>query len=162
MSKLDDGSFKELAGKIDPVSDVAGLFWRCIEPEPPILVTDGGLICCGYNEKLELYRELLKNLKQWMLELEALERKATGIYNLRIRYNKVSGYFIEVTKCNLDKGCEGRYERKQTLTNAERFITPELKEKETLILEAQESLTLLEYDLSVDIWEKVKAVIKRR
>ena len=161
LSKLDDGSFKELRGKIDPVSDVAGLIRRSIEPEPPISVTDGGLILRGYNEKLDAYRDAMKNSKQWIAELEASERKATGIHNLRIRYNKVFGYFIEVTKSNLDKVPEGRYERKQTLTNAERFITPELKEKETLILEAQESSTALEYDLFQDIREKVKAQIKR-
>ena len=161
LGKLDDGSFKALRSKMDPVSDVAGLIRRAIEPEPPISVTDGGLILRGYNQKLDSYRDAMKNSKQWIAELEASERKATGIHTLKIRYNKVFGYFIEVTKSNLDKIPEGRYERKQTLTNAERFITPELKEKEILILEAQESSTALEYDLFQDIRDKVKAQIKR-
>ena len=80
---------RALRSKMDPVSDVAGLIRRAIEPEPPISVTDGGLILRGYNQKLDSYRDAMKNSKQWIAELEASERKATGIHTLKIRYNKV-------------------------------------------------------------------------
>lgn len=143
-SKLHDGSFKTLRGKIDPVRHVAGLLRRSIEPEPPISDTDGGLILRGYNTKLDAYRDALLNSLQWIATLTASERLATGLHNLNFRYNKVFGYFITDTKSNLDKVPEGRYTRKQTHTNAERFITPTLKTKTTHILEAQTSSTALQ------------------
>lgn len=161
LTKLDDGSFKTLRDGLDPVQDIAGLIRQAIEPDPPISVTDGGIIMRGYNQQLDEYRDAMANSKQWIADLEQQEREATGIHNLRIRYNKVFGYYIEVTKGNLAKVPAGRYERKQTLTNAERFITPALKEKETLILTAEESSTALEYDLFQEIREKVKAQITR-
>ena len=89
----------------------------------------------------------MRNGKQWLAELEAKERQETGIKNLKIGYNRVFGYFIEITKSNLANLEEGKYERKQTLANAERFITPELKELERLILEAEEKSVELEYQL---------------
>ncbi|WP_461214360.1 DNA mismatch repair protein MutS [Lacticaseibacillus sp. GG6-2] len=161
LAQLDDGAFAQLRQQLDPVQDVANLIRRAIEPDAPISITEGGLILQGYNQQLDDYREAMANSKQWIADLESQERQATGIHNLRIRYNKVAGYFIEVTKGNLDKVPEGRYERKQTLTNAERFSTPELKEKESLILTAQESATGLEYDLFQDIRDQVKAQITR-
>ncbi|WP_390405024.1 DNA mismatch repair protein MutS [Lacticaseibacillus jixiensis] len=161
LGKLDDGAFAKLRKALDPVQDVANLIRRAIEPEAPISITEGGLILQGYNQQLDDYRDAMANATQWIADLEAKEREATGIHNLRIRFNKVAGYYIEVTKGNLDKVPEGRYERKQTLTNAERFSTPELKAKEALILTAQESATGLEYDLFQDIREQVKAQITR-
>lgn len=161
LGKLDDGSFKALREHLDPVADIAGLIRRAIEPDPPISVTDGGVIMRGYNQQLDDYRDAMANSKQWIAELEAQEREATGIHNLRIRYNKVFGYYIEITKANLAKVPAGRYERKQTLTNAERFSTPALKEKESLILTAQESSTALEYQLFQEIRDQVKAQITR-
>ncbi|MFD1428993.1 DNA mismatch repair protein MutS [Lacticaseibacillus mingshuiensis] len=161
LAKLDDGSFKDLRAELDPVADVAGLIRRAVEPEPPISITDGGVIMRGYNAQLDQYRDAMQNSKQWIADLEASEREATGIHNLRIRYNKVFGYYIEVTNSNLAKVPTDRYERKQTLTNAERFITPALKEKETLILEAEEKSTALEYDLFQEIREQVKLQIGR-
>ncbi|WP_461225056.1 DNA mismatch repair protein MutS [Lacticaseibacillus suihuaensis] len=161
LQALDDGSFKHLLAALDPVQDVANLIRRAIEPEPPIAVTEGGVILAGYNQKLDDYREAMTNAKQWLAELEAKEREATGIHNLRIRFNNVFGYYIEVTKGNLAKVPAGRYERTQTLTNAERFSTPELKEKETLILGAKAHAMDLEYDLFQDIREQVKAQIGR-
>ncbi|MHA3066689.1 DNA mismatch repair protein MutS [Lacticaseibacillus saniviri] len=161
LLRFEDDSLTSLEKAIDPVSDIANLIRRAIEPEAPISVTEGNLILRGYNEKLDNYRDVMANSKQWLAELEASEREATGIHNLKIRYNKVFGYYIEVTKGQLANVPEGRYERKQTLTNAERFITPELKEKETLILEAEESATTLEYTLFQEIREQVKAQIER-
>lgn len=103
----------------------------------------------------------MTNGKQWLAELEAKEREATGIKNLKIGFNKVFGYYIEITKANLTRLEEGRYERKQTLTNSERFITPELKEMESTILGAEEKSQALEYQLFTDIREQVKLEIER-
>lgn len=103
----------------------------------------------------------MRNGKQWLAELEAKERQETGIKNLKIGYNRVFGYFIEITKSNLANLEEGKYERKQTLANAERFITPELKELERLILEAEEKSVELEYQLFLAVREQVKTNIDR-
>ena len=104
---------------------------------------------------------LAKNGKTWIAALEKEEREKTGIKSLKVGYNRVFGYYIEVTKANLHLLEEGRYERKQTLTNAERFITPELKEKEALILQAEEKSMDLEYELFTDVREHVKEFIPR-
>ena len=98
----------------------------------------------------------MKHGKEWIAALQQQEREQTGISSLKISFNKVFGYYIEVTKSNLSKLDSSRYERKQTLANAERFITPELKEKETLILEAEEKSSALEYQLFVEVREQVK------
>lgn len=156
-----DHTWDELLNKIDPVTEVATLIEHAIQEEPPILITEGGIIKDGFNQNLDQYRDAMTNGKQWLAELETKERKATGINNLKIGFNKVFGYFIEITKSNLDKIEEGRYERKQTLANAERFITPELKEMETTILEAEEKSQALEYELFLEVREEVKKEIKR-
>src|SRR5690606_24925270 len=111
---------------------------RGIHEDPPIGITEGGIIKDGFNSQLDNYREAMRNGKEWILNLEKEEREKTGIKSLKIGYNKVFGYYIEVTKANLSHVDLSRYERKQTLANAERFVTPELKEKEKLILEAEE------------------------
>lgn len=161
LSDLDDKVFGEMLAKLDPVDDIADLIERSIVDEPPISVTEGNVIKDGYNAQLDKYRDAMTNGKKWMAELEASERKATGIRNLKVGYNKVFGYYIEITKTNLGNVPEGRYERKQTLTNAERFITPALKEKESLILEAEDKSTTLEYELFTKIREQIKQVIDR-
>lgn len=161
LSDLDDKVFGEMLAKLDPVDDIADLIERSIVDEPPISVTEGNVIKDGYNAQLDKYRDVMTNGKKWMAELEASERKATGIRNLKVGYNKVFGYYIEITKTNLGNVPEGRYERKQTLTNAERFITPALKEKESLILEAEDKSTTLEYELFTKIREQIKQVIDR-
>ena len=104
---------------------------------------------------------LVEMEKRGLLQLEKEEREKTGIKSLKVGYNRVFGYYIEVTKANLHLLEEGRYERKQTLTNAERFITPELKEKEALILQAEEKSMDLEYELFTDVREHVKEFIPR-
>lgn len=161
LETLDAPVFDDLAAKLDPLSDIADLIERSIAEEPPISVTDGGVIKTGYNDQLDQYRDAMNNGKQWIAQLQAKEREATGISNLKIGYNHVFGYYIEVTKANLSKLPTDRYERKQTLTNAERFSTPELKAKEALILGAQEKSTALEYDLFVGVRETVKQAINR-
>lgn len=103
----------------------------------------------------------MRNGKQWIAELQESEREATGISTLKVAYNRVFGYYIEVTKANLNKLPEGRYKRTQTLTNAERFSTPELKEREQLILEAQEKSSALEYSLFTGVRDIVKDAIQR-
>lgn len=154
-------AFDQALTRLDPVDDVRTLIETAINPDSPISVTDGGIIQDGYDEQLDQYRNAMSNGKQWLAQLEAQEREATGIHNLKIGFNRVFGYYIEVTRANLSSLPEGRYERKQTLTNTERFITPELKEKEQLILEAEERSTALEYELFTQVREQVKLQIER-
>ncbi|KRM59218.1 hypothetical protein C5L31_000913 [Secundilactobacillus malefermentans] len=161
LDTLETPEFDEILKSLDPVEDVAVAIESAIVDEPPMSVTDGNLIKDNYNDQLDQYRDAMQNGKQWIAELQASERKITGINNLKVAYNRVFGYYIEVTKVNLSKLPEGRYERKQTLTNAERFSTPELKEREQLILEAQEKSAALEYTLFTDLREKVKLAIQR-
>lgn len=161
LNELNDGVFDDLIQKIDPLEDIADLIEQAVVDEPPISVTDGGIIRDGYDMDLDQYNDALRNGKVWLTELEAKERKETGINNLKIGFNKVFGYYIEVSKGNLKKLPEDRYQRKQTLTNAERFITPELKEKEALILGAQSKATELEYKLFVDLRDQIKDQIQR-
>ncbi|CAI2587186.1 DNA mismatch repair protein MutS [Apilactobacillus kunkeei] len=131
LDEMDTKSFNEINNDLDPVDEVSELIEKAITEEPPISVTDGGVIKDGYNQMLDQYRDAMNNGKQWIAELESKERELTGINNLKIGYNHVFGYYIEVSKANLSKLPEDRYERKQTLTNAERFSTPELKEKKS-------------------------------
>ncbi|WP_314068032.1 DNA mismatch repair protein MutS [uncultured Vagococcus sp.] len=158
---INQGQWNDLLLDLDPVEDVVDLIKTAIIEEPPIAIMDGGVIKDGYNEQLDTYREAMSHGKQWIAEMEAKERQDTGIKNLKIGFNRVFGYYIEVTKGQLANLPEGRYDRKQTLTNAERFITPELKETETLILEAEEKSQDLEYQLFLEVREQIKASIGR-
>ncbi|WP_299092213.1 DNA mismatch repair protein MutS [uncultured Metabacillus sp.] len=150
-----------LSERLDPCEDLTKLLERAIVENPPLSVKEGNIINDGYHDVLDQYRDASRNGKTWIAQLEQQERQRTGIKSLKIGYNRVFGYYIEVTRANLHLLQEGMYERKQTLTNAERFITPELKEKETLILEAEEKSVELEYQLFVDIREQVKQYIPR-
>lgn len=161
LAGLNQGEWDRLLLDMDPVADLVELIGRAIQEEPPLSITEGEVIRDGYNEQLDQYREAMRNGKQWIAELEAKERDTTGIKKLKIRFNRVFGYYIEVTKANLNLLPEGRYERKQTLANAERFITPELKETERLILEAEEKSQDLEYQLFLEVREQVKTTIGR-
>ncbi|CUS26566.1 DNA mismatch repair protein MutS [Paucilactobacillus oligofermentans DSM 15707 = LMG 22743] len=161
LESLNAPTFNALVKGMDPLADIAAMIKNSVAEEPPISITDGGVIKDGYNDVLDQYRDAMKNGKQWIASLEAKERKETGISNLKIGFNRVFGYYIEVSKGNIGKLAEGRYERKQTLTNAERFSTPELKEREALILEAQEKSTALEYELFAEIRNNVKLAIDR-
>ncbi|WP_227935888.1 DNA mismatch repair protein MutS [Alkalihalobacillus deserti] len=142
------------------VDELIDLLERSLVEEPPISVTDGGMIRPGYHKELDTYRDASLNGKQWIAELEKKEKVATGVRSLKIGFNKVFGYYIEVTRANLHLLPEGRYDRKQTLTNAERFVTPELKEKEALILNAEEKMEQLEYDLFVIVREEAKQYLE--
>jgi len=146
----------ELADALIYPDHIVELLENSLVEEPPLSIKEGALIKEGHHEELDKYRDASKNGKQWIASLEKKEREVTGIKSLKIGYNRVFGYYIEVTRPNLPLLQDDRYERKQTLTNAERFITPELKEKETLILEADEKSVELEYDLFIKIREQIK------
>ncbi|GAE24343.1 DNA mismatch repair protein MutS [Halalkalibacter wakoensis JCM 9140] len=156
VAKMAPTSIERWFSEEEQVGELIQLLNRSLVDDPPISVTDGGMIRPGYHEELDTYRDASKNGKQWIAELEQKERQETGIRTLKIGFNKVFGYYIEVTRANIHLLPEGRYERKQTLTNAERYVTPELKEKEALILEAEEKMEQLEYDLFVQVREEAK------
>jgi DNA mismatch repair protein MutS len=161
LNQVKDESILSLVKEIDPCDDIRELIEKSIIDDPPISVKEGGMIRDHYNSQLDEYRYISRNGKAWLAELEQKERELTGIKSLKVGYNKVFGYYIEVTKANLKLLPEGRYERKQTLTNAERYITPELKEKEKMILEAEDKTVDLEYDLFQGIRETIKGEGKR-
>ncbi|WP_127533641.1 DNA mismatch repair protein MutS [Paenibacillus kobensis] len=146
---------------VDNCADLADSIETVIVDEPPVSVREGGLIRQGYDEYLDRLREASTDGKRWLADLERSEREATGIKSLKIGYNKVFGYYLEVSKANLAGLPEGRYERKQTLANAERFVTPELKEKERLILEAEEKMVDLEYERFVELREHLASQLHR-
>ncbi len=150
----------ELHDEIDELEDVCTLIERAVVDEPPIAIKDGGLIKEGFNEEIDRLRTAKTEGKNWLAQLETDERERTGIKNLRIKYNKVFGYYIEVL--NSFKGSVPEdYIRKQTLTNAERYSTPKLKELEDIILNAEDKLFSLEYDVFADVREKVSAEVVR-
>jgi DNA mismatch repair protein MutS len=144
---------------IDPQSELAESITNCLVDQPPISAKEGGIIRAGVSEDLDKYREAMNGGKKWLAQMEMEERQRTGIDNLKIGYNRVFGYFIQVSKGNVAKVPQDRYTRKQTLTNAERYITPELKEHENLVLEAESRSTDLEYELFSQLREAVKAHI---
>jgi DNA mismatch repair protein MutS len=150
-----------MADRLDPCEEAADLLEQAIVDNPPMSVKEGNIIRDGYDEQLDQYRDASRNGKTWIAMLERQEREKTGIKSLKVGYNRIFGYYIEVTRANLHLLEEGQYERKQTLSNAERFITPELKEKEELILAAEEKSVELEYQLFVGIRETIKEYIPR-
>ncbi|MFT8871289.1 MAG: DNA mismatch repair protein MutS [Sporolactobacillus sp.] len=156
LKAVDDPALQHYEQALDPCEAVRALIARAIVDDPPFKAGEGGVIRSGYHATLDGYRDAAKNGKRWIAELEAKEREATGIKSLKISYNRVFGYSIEVSRPNLKLIPEGRYERRQTLANAERFITPELKAKEQLILEAEEKRFALEHQLFADVREQIK------
>ncbi len=161
MMQVEGSEEGELTSRLDACEEVVDLLERAIVDNPPLSVKEGGIIRDGFNEQLDKYRDASRNGKSWIARLEKEEREKTGIKSLKVGYNRVFGYYIEVTKPNLHLLKDGRYERKQTLANAERFITPELKEKEALILEAEEKSMELEYELFTQIRDFAKKYIPR-
>ena len=145
---------------LDPLEDLTGLLERAIHPDAPPVISEGGIIRDGYSAILDEYRSAATNGKQWIIDLEAKERETTGIKNLRIQYNRVFGYYIEVTKSYYDM-VPMRYQRRQTLANSERYITPELREIEQKIVGAQEQSVRLELQLFTEIREKIAGEIVR-
>ncbi len=148
----------QLVGNLDPLRELEAAISAAIIDNPPVSVKEGGFIREGYDPELDRIRNAAAHGKDWLAEFEAAERERTGIKKLRIGYNRVFGYYIEVTRGQLDLVREEfGYERKQTLSNSERFVTPELKEKETLILGSEEDAIRLEYDLFVKLRDQAKA-----
>ena len=154
---------KEIQGiceDMDSLEDLYTLIDAAIEEEPPITVREGGIIKDGYHEEIDRLREAKSQGKNWLAELEAKEREKTGIKNLKIKFNKVFGYYLEVTNSFKDL-VPDYYTRKQTLTNAERYITPELKEMEDMILGAEDKLVQLEYELFRELREQIAKNVVR-
>lgn len=160
LKEAQTNSLKECYEKLDELQDIANLIEEAIVDEPPISVKEGGIIKSGYNSEIDEYKSASSNGKGWIIELEAKEREATGIKNLKVGYTKVFGYYIEVTKSFL-KQVPDRFIRKQTLTNCERFITEELKEMETKILGAEEKAIALEYNEFIKIRDIIASNINR-
>lgn len=147
---------------IDPCTELYDVINGAIVDNPPLTLKDGGVFVDGYNEELDRVREIGKHGKDWILELENKERERTGVKSLKIGYNRVFGYYIEVTKTNLSQIKEEfGYVRKQTLSNAERFVTQELKEKEDAIVHAQERSIRLETELFNDLLNHIKVYLPK-
>lgn len=151
---------REFYETLDNLEDVTQLIENAIEDEPPISIKEGGIIKAGYNEAVDKYRHAKTEGKQWLAKMEQTERDRTGIKNLKIKFNKVFGYYLEVTNSYKDLVPE-TWMRKQTMANAERYITPELKELEDTILGAEEKLFSLEYDLFAIVRDRIGAEVKR-
>lgn len=147
--------------KIDDLKDIKDLLENAIYEEPSMTIKEGNIIKDGYNREVDELRQAKSHGKEWIASLEQSEREITGIKSLKVGYNKIFGYYIEITKSNYAQIPEGRYIRKQTLANAERFITSDLKEMEDKILGAQENLINLEYQLFVEIRNKIESQISR-
>jgi len=154
LQPFDASIIKEYASEIGNFDDLYQLLESSIIDHPPLTIKEGGIIKPNYDKELDALREIGREGKGWILQLEAEERKKTGISSLKVRYNQVFGYYIEVTKSNFHL-VPDHYIRKQTLVNAERFITPELKEFETKVLGAEEAICQLEYRLFEDIRKRV-------
>ena len=160
LSQCNSEMLKELYENLDELSDIQNLIDISIVEDPPMTVKDGGIIKLGYDEEIDKLKTATTEGKNWIIALEAKEKEKTGIKNLKVGFNKVFGYFIEVTKSNLDQVPE-RYIRKQTLTNAERYITEELKNLENQILGAEEKVVNLEYNAFTQIREEIARNVKR-
>ncbi|MGL5382038.1 MAG: DNA mismatch repair protein MutS [Culicoidibacterales bacterium] len=162
VSQLPEGLAQQLQTQLDACPTLCALLERAIQENPGLSIKDGDIIADGYDEALDRYRDARRNGKTWLAELEQREREATGIKNLKIGYNRIFGYYLEVTKANIGQMPEdGRYERKQTLANAERYITSELKEMEATILQAEEKIVQLEYRLFIELREQIQGEMQR-
>ncbi len=160
LEKCSSIMLKDLYNNLDELQDIKELIERAIVDDPPMTVKEGGIIKLGYDEEIDKLKTATTEGKNWIIQLEADEKEKTGIKNLKVGFNKVFGYFIEVTKSNLNQ-VPDRYIRKQTLTNAERFITEELKNLENQILGAEEKVINLEYNAFTAIREEIAKNIKR-
>ena len=160
LSKTESGMLRELYEELDVLEDVYELIEKSIVEEPPISVKEGGIIKLGYDPEIDQLKKATTEGKTWIVQLEAKEREATGIKGLKVGFNKVFGYFIEVTKSNLSM-VPDRYIRKQTLTNAERYVTEELKNLENQILGAEEKVINLEYKAFTDVRDAIEKQIQR-
>ena len=160
LSDMKSPLLEELTEELDTLEDLCALVKEAIQDDPPLAMKEGGIVREGYNEEVDKLRNAKSEGKTWLAQLEAEEKEKTGIKNLRIRYNKVFGYYIEVTNSFKDL-VPDYYTRKQTLANAERFIIPELKELEDTILGAEDKLYALEYEIYCEIRDHIATQIPR-
>ena len=160
LKDMESYLLKEIYEELDPLEELCDLVGRAIQEEPPLAMKEGGIIKDGYNEEVDRLRKAKSEGKNWLADLETKEREKTGIKNLRIRYNKVFGYYLEVTNSFKDL-VPDYYTRKQTLANAERYIIPELKELEDTILGAEDKLCALEYELYCEVRNTISAELTR-
>ena len=159
-SNFTSGLFREFYEKLDTLEDIYELIHNAIVEEPPVSVREGGIFRNGFHEEIDRLRNAKTEGKTWLAELEAKERENTGIKNLRIKFNKVFGYYLEVTKSFISQ-VPDTWTRKQTLTNAERYTTPELKEMEDVILGAEDRLYSLEYTVFCELRDKISGQMER-
>ena len=160
LDEFDVSLLKDIQSDLDPLEDLFQLIESAILEEPPISIREGGILKEGYDEEIDKLRQAKTEGKTWLMELEAKEREKTGIKNLRIKYNKVFGYYLEVTN-SYQSLVPDYYTRKQTLANAERYITAELKELEDIILGAEDKLVVLEYEMFREIRDKIANEVLR-
>jgi DNA mismatch repair protein MutS len=160
LSLLESSLPARLREAIDPLTDVTGLIGQAIADDPPFVLREGGLIRDGFDPELDNLRGISRQGKGWIARLEREEKERTGISTLKVRFNKVFGYYIEITRSHLARIPED-YQRRQTLANAERFITPALKEYEEKVLGAEEKLVEIEYDLFQQVRQQVAAQGRR-
>ena len=160
LSYTDSDILKEINQEIDPLNEVCNIIEKAICEDPPFNIKEGGLIKWGYSEELDALKDSIKDGKSWISGLESAERERTGIRNLKVGYNRVFGYYLEITKSFYDQIPEN-YIRKQTLANAERFITPELKDMENLVLNAEAKINQMEYDIFSSIREYIGGFIRK-
>ena len=151
---------RSLHGRLDELPDVANAILEAISAEPPLAIADGGTIRAGFHAELDELRDLSLNGRQYIAQIEARERLRTGIQSLKVRFNNVFGYYLEITRANLHLA-PADYERKQTLANAERFTTPELKDYERKVLDAEEKILALERELFADVRLRTAAQAQR-
>jgi DNA mismatch repair protein MutS len=160
LARLKSARLQNLYGSIDELSDLREKIEATIVPEPPVTLSEGGVILSDVDKELDELRDLSRNSKQFLAQIEQRERQRTGINSLKIKFNSVFGYYLEVSKPNLHL-VPGDYERKQTLVNAERFTTPELKEYESKILDAQEKIVEIERRLFAELRSAIAGEARR-
>ncbi len=160
LVNINNDEIRKLGNNLDVLEDIFSLLEKSIEENPPITIKDGGLIKSGYDKKLDKIKDICGNGKEWLSNLEAKERDNTSIKNLKIGFNRISGYYFEVTKSNIPM-VPDYFIRKQTLTNSERYYTEELKNMESEILGAEEKSLDLEYEIFQSIREDIKRQILR-
>ena len=160
LKDMESDLLREIYEELDPLEELCDLVGRAIQEEPPLAMKEGGIIKDGYNDEVDRLRKAKSEGKNWLADLETREREKTGIKNLRIRYNKVFGYYLEVTN-SFKELVPDYYTRKQTLANAERYIIPELKELEDTILGAEDKLCALEYELYCEVRNTIAAELTR-
>src|SRR5699024_1400612 len=162
IERLDSSSVNRFKA-LEPLEDLEELLEESLVEDPPLSVKEGGLFKTGYNAELDKFKEASTNGKQWIAELQLKERERTGVKSLKVSFNKVLGYYIEITKAklnNVDTEALG-YQRKQTLSNDERFVTEELKEKESIIIGAEDKAIELEYQIFLELRQRIKAYTEK-